>query len=63
MCGITSQINPIYEFLDHLFSNATYVISNNFKTTTYYSSIVCMKADVYLYHVTVTLDTNEMIAT
>ena len=50
-------------FLTILFSNATYVIFNNFKTTTYYSSILCEKADVYLYHVTVKFDANEMITT
>ena len=49
-------------YLTILFSNATYVIFNNLKITTYYSSILC-KADVYLYHVTVKFDVNEMITT
>ena len=50
-------------YLTISFTNAAYVIFKNFKTTTYYGSIFFIKADVYLHHVTVMFDANEMIAT
>ena len=42
MDGITSQIHPPYELLDHVISNARYAIHHHLKTTGYYSLMFCM---------------------
>ena len=61
MCGTTSHINPLYELLDHL------IYQCNIR---YFQKILhimvpffFIKADIYLHHVTVRFDANEMIAT
>ena len=49
--------------LNILFSNSTFVITHNFKTTSHYGYISLILEDVYLTNLQVTFDANKMVKT
>ena len=49
--------------LNILFSNSTFVIAQNFKTTRNYGFIFLILADVYLTNFQLTFDANKMVKT